>query len=139
MFIRHLKQPTCPSNDIFMSIYLVWIQNVYYSVENNSGGILILRNSVFYEIPRDFTEFRNWIPAESNYSVKFRRNSVVRNPARHSTYDCVILNTKTSLGNLFIPIGLSKKKALLVITNPVNSTGQYTIFRSTPYSRSPGK
>ena len=45
----------------------------------------MLRNFVFNGIPRDDTEFRNLIPAEFLKSVKFRRNSVVRNSVGHST------------------------------------------------------
>ena len=60
--------------------------------KNNFGGILILWNSVFDGIPQNFMEFGSLIPAESKYSVKFLRNSVVqnsvvRNSAGHSSSD----------------------------------------------------
>ena len=53
----------------------------------NSGGNRMLRKSVFNGIPRNFTDFRNFIPAESKNFVKFRRNSVVRISAGHSNTD----------------------------------------------------
>ena len=50
----------------------IYPQNsVHYSVENNSGGILILRNSVFNGIQRIFTKFRNLFLAELRNSLKF--------------------------------------------------------------------
>ena len=42
--------------------------------KNNFGGILILGNSVFNGFLRNFTEFRNLIPAELKNYVKYRRN-----------------------------------------------------------------
>ena len=57
--------------------------------KNNCGGILILRNSVFNGISRNFTEFRNLFRRESNNSVTFRLNSVVRSSAGHSSWKYV--------------------------------------------------
>ena len=48
---------------------------------NNIRRILILKNSVFNGIPRNFTKFRNLFPAEFKNSVKFCRNFVQRSCA----------------------------------------------------------
>ena len=57
--------------------------SVNYFVENNSGGILIVRNSVFNGIPRNFTEFRHLIPVELNNAEKIPPEfDVVQNSAR---------------------------------------------------------
>ena len=47
-----------------------WVASIIPS-KNNAGGILILRNSVFNWILRNFSEFRHLIPAELKISVKF--------------------------------------------------------------------
>ena len=53
----------------------VWSRVSIIPSKNNSGGILIGRNSLFNGILRNFTQFRSLIPEESKNSVLFRRNS----------------------------------------------------------------
>ena len=52
--------------------------------KNQTGGIPILRNFVFNEIPRKLTKFPIYIPAEIKHSKKLRRNSVVWKSAGHT-------------------------------------------------------
>ena len=57
---------------------------------------MIFRNYLFNGIPRNFTEYRNLIPAELKKSVKFRKNSVERSfAAGHSNYAMQYLYDKS--------------------------------------------
>ena len=81
--------------------------------KNYSGGILILRNSVLNGMPRNFTEFRNLIPAalsdskfflaELNNSAKLRRNSVVRNSAVNSLCQSIYSYSLPGAGYISVP------------------------------------
>ena len=63
----------------FLTVEPAWVSII--PLKDNSGRILILRNSVFNGIPQNNSKFRDLIPTELKNSVNFHMNSLVRTSA----------------------------------------------------------